>query len=311
MKVTWSFLTNVLRVMTSIPRTQYPFNCPWGQSEQRKKSFLSTLELNGIPTGFNYEYVKDLLRGIIVCSDDHKSVARATLDLHVEKLGEEEVQDKRPLVSDYRSLIMSRLGMLKREEAIASEDLIDLVTYILDLHNEDDRENDADDLAEETPKLKRRRIERESRQKVSNDNTAVKSAFSTGRGKMRAEESSSEANYDERDDDHGESYESYSSLDVSSNKATKGDKRSSKLKRKAEAAKKVEEDRQKYEREKRKFDSSNDDLAAILSQQVETDRVNAEANRKNAETQSQLMQFMLQQLKEKRKRSKSESEDEV
>ena len=128
---------------------------------------------------------------------------------------------------------------------------------------------------------------------------------------MRAEESSSEANYDERDDDHGESYESYSSLDVSSNKATKGDKRSSKLKRKAEAAKKVEEDRQKYEREKRKFDSSNDDLAAILSQQVETDRVNAEANRKNAETQSQLMQFMLQQLKEKRKRSKSESEDEV
>ena len=77
------------------------------------------------------------------------------MDLHVEKLGEEEVEDKRPLVNEHRSLLMSRLGMLKKKEAIASQDLIELVTHILDVHHEDNRGNDADDLAEETPKLKK------------------------------------------------------------------------------------------------------------------------------------------------------------
>ena len=94
MKVTWKPLTNALKAMTSISRTQHPFNCPWGQSEQRKKSSLNALELNGAQASFNYEYVKVLLKGVIVCSEDRKSLVRSTLDLHVEKLGEEEVEDK-------------------------------------------------------------------------------------------------------------------------------------------------------------------------------------------------------------------------
>ena len=71
MKVTWEFLSNVLRVMTSISRTQYPFNCPWGQREQHKERFLHAVYLNGTPTNFNCEYIKDLLKGIVVCSDNH------------------------------------------------------------------------------------------------------------------------------------------------------------------------------------------------------------------------------------------------
>ena len=146
------------------------------------------------------------------------------------------------------------------------------------------------------------------RNKVSNDNTAVKAAFSTEWGKIRADESSSEANYDEYDDEHGESYDS---LGDSSHSATKADKKSIQRKKKATAAKQYEKDKQEFEEKQRKFESDTESLTAILSQQVEIDRMNAETSRMNAESQSQMMQLMFQQLKGKKKRSRRESEDEV
>ena len=112
------------------------------------------------------------------------------------------------------------------------------------------------------------------RKEVSNENTALKSAFAKGRGKIRAEGSFSDTNYDEPyGDEHDESYYS---LDKSSSSTTKADKKSSHQKKKIEAAKKFEEDRIRFEEEKRKFESSNDSLTEILSQQVEIDRMNAE-----------------------------------
>ena len=50
MKVTWEFIYKVIRVMASMERTDYPFNCPWGQKEKHKSDFLEALKLNGIET---------------------------------------------------------------------------------------------------------------------------------------------------------------------------------------------------------------------------------------------------------------------
>ena len=89
--------------------------------------------MSGAPTSFNYERIKDLLRGVVARSDHRKSLERAALGLRVERLGEEEAEDERPLASERRSLLASRLGTLKREEAIASQGWIELATHALDL----------------------------------------------------------------------------------------------------------------------------------------------------------------------------------
>ena len=73
MKVTWEFISKVIRVMTSIPRADYPFNCPWGHKEKHKSNFLQVLMLNEIETNFDYEYIRDLLKGIVVRSDKQAS----------------------------------------------------------------------------------------------------------------------------------------------------------------------------------------------------------------------------------------------
>ena len=70
-----------------MPRADYPFNRPWGQKAEHKERFLGALRLNGINTEFNYDYVSNVPKDIVVCSDQHSSVAKGLLDLHVEKFG--------------------------------------------------------------------------------------------------------------------------------------------------------------------------------------------------------------------------------
>tara|TARA_A100001035_G_C27473749_1_gene360018 strand:+ start:156 stop:434 length:279 start_codon:yes stop_codon:yes gene_type:complete len=91
MKVTWDFMSKVIRVMASMDRSDYPFNSPWGQKEKHKANFLKALQLNGVETDFNYEYVKDLLKGIVVCTEKQASLAKDILDLHVKEYGTEVV----------------------------------------------------------------------------------------------------------------------------------------------------------------------------------------------------------------------------
>ena len=55
MKVTWEFISKVIRVMASMERADYPFNCPWGLKEIHKRNFLEILKLNEIETNFDYE----------------------------------------------------------------------------------------------------------------------------------------------------------------------------------------------------------------------------------------------------------------
>ena len=81
MKYTWRFLSNVMRVMTSLDRTQYPFNFEWGQKEQLRDSFLATLDMNEIDTSFNYVYFLDVLSSLVVDNDKRPSVAKPSLSL--------------------------------------------------------------------------------------------------------------------------------------------------------------------------------------------------------------------------------------
>ena len=119
MKYTWRFLSNVMRVMTSLDRTQYPFNFEWGQKEQLRDSFLATLDMNEIDTSFNYVYFLDVLSSLVVDNDKRPSVAKMIERLHIQNFGDKVVFQRRSIFltsPSFRVVCSNVFGFISKGE---------------------------------------------------------------------------------------------------------------------------------------------------------------------------------------------------
>ena len=106
-----------MRVMTSLDRTQYPFNFEWGQKEQLKGSFLATLAMNQIDTSFNYVYFLDVLSSLVVDDDKRNSVAKMIESLHIQNFGDKVVFFSTSLTSpSFRVVYFNVFGFVSKGE---------------------------------------------------------------------------------------------------------------------------------------------------------------------------------------------------